>query len=44
MRMRDQEDLEEDPRAELFEDDIIPHVPGKFGKKDNVMCITMHAH
>ena len=41
VRMKSDEDLEDDPRAELFEGDIKPHVPGKFGKKGNVMCITM---
>ena len=41
VRMKSDEDLEDDPRAELFEGDIKPHVPGKFGKKGNVLCITM---
>ena len=41
VRMKSDEGLEDDPRAELFEGDIKPHVPGKFGKKGNVMCITM---
>ena len=41
VRLKDGDALEDDPRAELFEDDMIPDVPGKFGKKDNVMCITM---
>ena len=36
VRIKSDEDLEDDPRAELFED-IIPHVPGKFGKKGKVM-------
>ena len=36
VRIKSDEDLEDDPRAELFED-IIPHVPVKFGKKGNVM-------
>ena len=30
------------PTAELFEDDMVPHISGKFGKKGNVMCIARY--
>ena len=39
--MKDEDALEDDPRAQLCEDDMIPHIPGKCGRKGNVMCITM---
>ena len=41
LKLRQDEILEHDPRAEFFEDQMITHIPGKFGKKENVMCITM---
>ena len=33
--------LENNSRAEMCYEEIIPHVPGKYGRRDNIMCITM---
>ena len=33
--------LENNSRAEICCEDIIPHVPGQYGCRDNVMCIIM---
>jgi len=33
--------LEDNPRAEMCYEEVIPHVPGKYGRRDNIMCITM---
>jgi hypothetical protein len=33
--------LEDNPRAEICYEEVIPHVPGKYGRRDNIMCITM---
>ena len=33
--------LENNNRAEICYEEIIPHVPGKYGRRDNIMCITM---
>ena len=33
--------LENNSRAEICYEEVIPHVPGQYGRRDNVMCITM---
>ena len=33
--------LEDNPRAEVCYEEVIPHVPGRYGRRDNIMCITM---
>ena len=33
--------LWDNPRAEICYEEVIPHVPGKFGRRDNIMCITV---
>ncbi|CAL1127009.1 unnamed protein product [Cladocopium goreaui] len=33
--------LESNSRAEICYEEVIPHVPGQYGRRDNVMCITM---
>jgi hypothetical protein len=33
--------LENSNRAEICYEEIIPHVPGKYGRRDNITCITM---
>ena len=33
--------LEDNPRAEMCYEEVIPHVPGRYGRRDNIMCITM---
>ena len=35
------EHLENNSRAEICYEEVIPHVPGPYGRRDNVMCITM---
>ena len=41
LRFHHIEYLWDNPRAETCYEEVIPHVPGKFGRRDNIMCITM---
>ena len=41
LKINDIEHLENNSRAEMCYEEVIPHVPGKYGRRDNIMCITM---
>ena len=41
LKINTNEYLENNPRAEMCYEETIPHVPGKYGRRDNIMCITM---
>ena len=41
LRFHHIEYLWDNPRAKTCYEEVIPHVPGKFGRRDNIMCITM---
>ena len=41
LRFHHIEYLWDNPRAEICYEEVIPHVPGKYGRRDNIMCITM---
>ena len=41
LKMNTTEHLDDNLRAEMCYEEIIPHGPGKYGRCDNVMCITM---
>ena len=41
LKINDIEYLENNSRAEMCYEEVIPHVPGKYGRRDNIMCITM---
>ena len=41
LKINDVEYLENNSRAGICYEEITPHVPGKNGRRDNIMCITM---
>ena len=41
LKINNIEFLENNSRAEICYEEVIPHVPGQYGRRDNVMCITM---
>ena len=41
LKINNIEYLENNSRAEICYEEIIPHVPGKYARRDNIMCITM---
>ena len=41
LKINSVEYLENNSRAEICYEEVIPHVPGKYGRRDNIMCITM---
>ena len=41
LKINDIEYLENNSRAEMRYEEVIPHVPGKYGRRDNIMSITM---
>ena len=41
VKVRMEIDDDGDPIMEVFKEDYIPHVPGRYGRKGNVMCITV---
>ena len=42
LKINSHDHLEDNPRAEMCYEEVIPHVPGKYGRRDNnIMCITM---
>ena len=41
LKMNSMDILESNSRAEICYEEVIPHVPGQYGRRDNVMCITM---
>ena len=41
LKINDIEYLENNSRAEMCYEEVIPHVPGKYGRRDNIMCVTM---
>ena len=41
LKINDIEYLENNSRAEMCYEEVIPHVSGKYGRRDNIMCITM---
>ena len=41
LKINSNDHLEDNPRAEMCYEEVIPHVPGKYGRRNNIMCITM---
>ena len=41
LKINSNDHLEDNPRAEMCYEEVIPYVPGKVGRRDNIMCITM---
>ena len=41
LKINNIEYLESNSRAEICYEEVIPHVPGQYGRRDNIMCITM---
>ena len=41
LKINNNDYLEDNPWAEMCYEEVIPHVPGKYGHRGNIMCITM---
>ena len=41
LKINNNDYLEDNPWAEMCYEEVIPHVPGKYGHSGNIMCITM---